>query len=469
MQGSQLINILTGLEKKEVRELRKWLLSPVHNQREDVVALFDYLFEKDHLYNESRLEKAAIYQKLFPGVPYDDARVRQTIHFLQRSVEEFLAYKEFQSDETRQLLTLAEAYRRRNLDRLFEKTLRHLDEAQEAAPRRDEAYLQTKYLIHSIEYQYFSEKNRNQDTNLQAFSDALDLHFIAGKLRIASLITAVQNIYKQDFQVGLLAECVRFAHERGLLAHPAISIYYYVYLALSDPEQEAHFYALKEAIFEKDHFFSKEEQRDILLLAVNYCIAKMNIGMAQFVREAFDLYKRGIENEALLDKGVLNHLTFINIVNAGCTLRQFEWVQHFIESYQQFLLPQLKEAFVSFSLAKLHFEKRDYAQAQRFLMQFDYDDILFNLIAKSMLIKIYYEEGEFTALDSLLESLRTYINRKKAIAYHKTIYNNLIRFTKRLVRVGPYDTAQKEKLRREIEEANPLPERKWLLEQLEAL
>ena len=102
-------------------------------------------------------------------------------------------------------------------------------------------------------------------------------------------------------------------------------------------------------------------------------------------------------------------------------------------------------------------------------MQFDYDDILFNLIAKSMLIKIYYEEGEFTALDSLLESLRTYINRKKAIAYHKNIYNNLIRFTKRLVRVGPYDSVQKEKLRREIEEANPLPERKWLLEQLEAL
>ena len=28
---------------------------------------------------------------------------------------------------------------------------------------------------------------------------------------------------------------------------------------------------------------------------------------------------------------------------------------------------------------------------------------------------------------------------------------------------------QKEKLRKEIDEANPLPERKWLLEQLEAL
>ncbi|MBK8041918.1 MAG: hypothetical protein IPK21_04210 [Haliscomenobacter sp.] len=102
-------------------------------------------------------------------------------------------------------------------------------------------------------------------------------------------------------------------------------------------------------------------------------------------------------------------------------------------------------------------------------MQFDYDDILFNLIAKSMLIKIYYEEGEFSALDSLLESLRTYISRKKTIAYQKNIYNNLIRFTKRLVRLNPYDREQKDKLRKEIEAANPLLERKWLLEQLEAI
>ena len=86
-----------------------------------------------------------------------------------------------------------------------------------------------------------------------------------------------------------------------------------------------------------------------------------------------------------------------------------------------------------------------------------------------MLIKIYYEEGEYGVLDSLLESLRTYINRKKAIAYHKNIYNNLIRFTKRLIRLSPYDKAQKAKLRQEIEAANPLPERKWLLEQLDNL
>lgn len=469
MQGSQLIDILSGFSKKEVREFRKWLLSPMHNQREDVIALFDYLLEKEHLLDESKIEKAFVFKKLFPKTPYDDARMRQTMYFLQKCIEEFLIYKELQISETRQLLALAEAYRRRNLDRLFEKTLRNLNEAQTTSPMRDEHFLQNEYLVQALEYQYTSEKKRSPDTNLQAYSDALDIYYLASKLRIASLITAVQRIYNQTFQVGLLDASIQFAEQNGLLEYPAVRIYYYVYKALNDPSDETHFFELKEAIFQNDRSFTPEEQRDILLLAVNYCIAKMNTGNTHFIQEAFDLYKRGIENEALLDKGVLNHLTFINIVTTGTTLRQFDWVQQFIENYQRYLAPQYLDNFVCFSRAKLHFEKREYPQAQRLLMQFDYDDILFNLSAKSMLIKIYYEEGEFSALDSLLESLRTYINRKKAMAYHRTIYNNLIRFTKRLVRVSPYNQAQKDKLRAEIEQANPLPERKWLLEQLEAL
>lgn len=469
MQNSQLIHLFRSLNKKETRELRKWLLSPFHNQREDVLLLFDYFQEKDHLNNDSKLKKELVFQKIFPGEPYDDARMRQTIHFLQKCMEDFLAYKEFQEEPTRRELLLAEGYRRRNLDRLLEKALKGLNESQDQSRIKDEGFLQANFLIQSLEYKYISEKKRTPDTNLQAYSDALDLYFIAGKLRLASLITAVQKIYTQDIQVGLLEEALNYVEAKGLPELPAIRIYYYVYKTLSNPSNETFFFSLKDAIFQYDHFFTPEEQRDILLLAVNYCIAKMNTGVSRFIGEAFDLYKRGIENGALLDKGVLNHLTFINIITNGITLKQFEWVRQFIENYQQYLAPQYRENFVHFSLAKLHFEKREYQQAQRFLMQFDYDDILFNLIAKSMLIKIYYEEGEFSALDSLLESLRTYISRKKTIAYQKNIYNNLIRFTKRLVRLNPYDREQKDKLRKEIEAANPLLERKWLLEQLEAI
>ena len=45
MEKSLLILILRSCTKKEFRELRKWLDSPMHNQRQDVVNLFNYLLE----------------------------------------------------------------------------------------------------------------------------------------------------------------------------------------------------------------------------------------------------------------------------------------------------------------------------------------------------------------------------------------------------------------------------------------
>ena len=43
MQKSVLTEIVRALEKKEIRELNKWLQSPAHNQRQDVIKLFDFL------------------------------------------------------------------------------------------------------------------------------------------------------------------------------------------------------------------------------------------------------------------------------------------------------------------------------------------------------------------------------------------------------------------------------------------
>ena len=84
MENSQLIVLLKTMDTRELRAFRKWLLSPFHNQREDVIDLFDYIMYKDNLLREDQLSKEKIFKKLFPGTEYDDARLRQTVHFLMR-------------------------------------------------------------------------------------------------------------------------------------------------------------------------------------------------------------------------------------------------------------------------------------------------------------------------------------------------------------------------------------------------
>jgi hypothetical protein len=82
---------------------------------------------------------------------------------------------------------------------------------------------------------------------------------------------------------------------------------------------------------------------------------------------------------------------------------------------------------------------------------------------------MYYEQDEFDALESLLESMRTYMRRKQVMGSYKAIYTNLIKYSRKLIRINPYDQQQVTKLRQEVETAKPLPEKEWFLEQLDKL
>ncbi|MEO0777604.1 MAG: hypothetical protein AAF146_13645, partial [Bacteroidota bacterium] len=59
--------------------------------------------------------------------------------------------------------------------------------------------------------------------------------------------------------------------------------------------------------------------------------------------------------------------------------------------------------------------------------------------------------------------------RKKVIGYHKSNYKNIIRYTRKLLKVNPYNKTALQRLGGEIEAANPLTEREWLLRQLERM
>ena len=232
---------------------------------------------------------------------------------------------------------------------------------------------------------------------------------------------------------------------------------------------ETHYRQLKQEIFENGHLFPKEEMRVIYLLTINYCIGRINAGTSDFNGESFDLYKVGLEKEIFLENGVLSRFTFKNVVTAGLNLQEFEWVENFIKNYSGFLDEKHQENFVHFYKARLFFEQGSYDKAMRLFAQSDYDDILMTLNARTMLLKMYYELNEFDALDSLIESMRNYLQRKKVMGYHRGIFKNLISCTKKLLKVIPGDTKQIKKIKADIQMVEPLTERKWLLEQLDKL
>jgi len=195
----------------------------------------------------------------------------------------------------------------------------------------------------------------------------------------------------------------------------------------------------------------------------------MNAGYEAFVREAFDLYRQGFQRQLLIENHLISKFTFLNVIRIGLKLKEFAWVSDFINSHQQFIEESYRNSIVRFSLARLDFEKGDYDSAMKILVQADFDDVLVYLSAKAMLVRMYYEQSEYDALESLLESMRTYLNRKDMIGgQQKILYGNLVRFTKKMIKLNPYNKEPLQKLKEEVAKVN-VAEKDWLLQQLEEL
>jgi len=212
--------------------------------------------------------------------------------------------------------------------------------------------------------------------------------------------------------------------------------------------------------------FTPSEIGDLHILAVNFCIKRMNTGGIKYVREGFELYRAGFEGGYLIENGEISRFSFYNTVIAGIKLKKFDWVEQFIEAYRPMLPANYKKSVYEYALSWLRYEQKKYPEAMRLLATFDSSDHLMNLGAKLTLLKIYYELEEFDALESLLESMRIYLQRKEIIGYHRDYYGKIIRLTKRLLRMKG-SQKEKEVFRGQVEELQVISMREWFLRQID--
>jgi tetratricopeptide (TPR) repeat protein len=241
-------------------------------------------------------------------------------------------------------------------------------------------------------------------------------------------------------------------------------------MAITNPNEKQYFDDFEKMILESDdHYFTQPEMLNLYRTALNYCAAKVNQGELEYSRRALKFYRKGVENGALIENGIISRYTFGNAVGFAIKIGEFDWAEQFVERFQHFLDEKERNSIINFNLSRLYFDKGDYNKAQRLLTQFEYDDMILNIIAKTMLLKIYYERSDLDAFESLIESLRIYLQRKEALnPARKAAYKNLVSLMKKLLNLNIYSKVQKDKFRELVLKTNPLTEREWFLKQLDA-
>ncbi|MCP4439691.1 MAG: hypothetical protein GY810_12170 [Aureispira sp.] len=465
MYKSKLIQTLRVLDSQEKEYLKKWIISPAHNQHKETTKLFIYLLSKRKL-TPFTCNKQHVFEQLYPKQKLNNAQLRYIMGLAVHCLEEFIGFSSQKKSPLPLNKALIQFYRKHKLDKFAEQHIQKTKKIQKKNPLQNSEYFYHQYQLEQEVFEQQGTDTRIRSTNLQAIFNNHYIAFILETLRHACTAITHQNLYNSTYDIPLLSEVLNSAKSTIYKDIPAVQLYYHSYMALANPTKEIHFQVLKSLLLRHNNTLPNNEIKSIYVIAINYCVRRLNTGVEEYVQAVFELYKYGLDYNILIEAGQLSRFAYKNIATAAIRLKEYDWVNKFIQQYTPLLKDLYQENYARYVKAKLLFSQGNYAATMELLSHVEFDDLFLNTGAKMILIKIYYEQQSFEVLESLLDSFRRFLQRKSIIAYQKQIYENTIHLTEKLVNLNIYDKVAKAALLEEIETTNPLTERPWLLTQL---
>jgi hypothetical protein len=472
MQKSKFVDIFYSLAPHEKIAFQKWVNSPFFNKNIVITELLNVFYNIDLEKGRHLLDRKSIHKTIFPNIPFNITKLRHLVSELTKLLERFLVFQYQKANNIQFQLDLSKVYKQKGLINLCKQSVYKAEKLHQQSSLEEIKHLEVAHLIESAKYHNTLEKDRSTSNNLQELNNTFDLSYIAGKLKHSCRILSHQGMYITTYDMGLLNQVLIYLEEHpNYLDIPAIGLYYYYYMTSVNTQKETLFFKkFKNCLLKYQHLFKREEIRDLYILATNYSIKRLNTNQRDYyLQETFELYEQALNSSILLENKKISPFAFTNIVAVSLGLQKYTWTWDFLQTYSSYLPQNIRQAYTDYNFSRWYFHQKQYQKAEELLVADNFEDLHLNLSVKMLLLKIYYELGEFQLLDALLNRFNTYLSRKKALVYHKKNYNNIIRFTKRLVTINSFSQKAKEKLQKDIQAVDLLTEKVWLLQQLESL
>ncbi len=462
-QNSLLYSALHTLDKQGIKEFGLYLNSPFFNKNKELIDFWELLKTQLAQNSKGQISKQILFQKLYPKQVYKDSKVRLMMSDLYSHFENFLIHLKTKNYKQSSNNIILQYYRENGLEKHFSKKLKSIN--REKVLINNQKYFNELSALSFQNYLFEYTRKRSSIEALQDWFKNTDYSLILNKLSQACTLAAYSSVYKTEIQIDFLREVLDYIDKNNLEQIPAIAIYYNCY-KLHQTGGEGYFPIYQKLLKEHIHVLNSEETRDIFLMGINYCIRHINKGNSEMSEPLLELFELGLQGDHLLVNGVLSRYTYRNIVTIGLISKDYTWVEKFIFDYKPKLELKYRDSMFTLNLAILKYEQKSYDEVLDLLYQYDLKDLLLNLFAKTILLKVYFNQNSLKLLDSHLDAMEVFIRRKKIIGYHRTNYMNIIKYTRKMMKLNPYDNSAKGKLLTEVQAAETIAEKKWLLEKL---
>ncbi|MBK8443968.1 MAG: hypothetical protein IPL35_11385 [Sphingobacteriales bacterium] len=279
-----------------------------------------------------------------------------------------------------------------------------------------------------------------------------------------------KNVIKTDYEPLFLSHIISHLQQNEYPDAPMITAYYQVLQMLQEPAHEEHYRRLKTQMGHYATMLPAEEIRELYVFLQNYCIRQCNSGNTSFLSELFELYQIVLRERFIFSNDKLSASSYKNIVTLALRLNELDWVEHFIENYQDDLYEAERRNAYTFNRARLYYARQQYEAVIQMLAEVEYEDVYYMLDTKILLLKTYYDLDEDEALYSLIESFKVLLQRKKILSdFNRGVYLNFLKYLKKLREADPRNKKSLSVLQQEIEKSKNIADVTWLLKKLNVL
>lgn len=478
MHQSKLVQLFGILDPGEVKRLLPFLKSPYFNSNPHIVKFYRLLRSEYPDFTSPKLTKEKVFSKLFPKRTYDHQKMLNLMSDFSNLLKKYFQVLQLEKQEWIQQRLLLETYAEhpKFMD-IFLKAYTKTQHSLEESPERDAQYYRKKFWLHQLYLDHPGiDKFQVTKSEYDATMNSLDRYFQLEKLLLSCNMKAREKPLSEQYEIWLLEE-VRKGSRINEEGHPIYRAYTGMLDLLESNAADAYF-KLKATLFGHFDQFTRQQQQNILQSLINFTIQEGNRGQQNFLEENLELYQFGLQEKLLLEQGLLNDMVFISIVNIALRAGAHIWCLSFIQDHGGSLEPGTQKDAQSLATALYYYTTGDLDTSMSILQTVDFLNVYYQIQARVLLIKVYFEYLEiddtyYELVYSQTKSFERYLRRDKKVSdANKTSLLNFCSTVKRLAQLRmDRTTGQENKLNRlkaEVQTLNPVYNKSWVLQQLGA-
>ncbi|PHI21079.1 hypothetical protein CEQ90_05205 [Lewinellaceae bacterium SD302] len=419
--------------------------------------------DKDH-----KIEKSYVLKKIL-RIEYDSSAKKRLGNLSSTLYDDILKHyfrERYEQDEVYRNELELSVLRRFKLDELYYQKSNAVRNKLLKNPDSARKYQQLTNLESNLYYYSAMEKMIDRVPGLHAYNANLENYYRIAKLRFQCEIENRNNIIQSNTTGNDENNDPAGTSSAGHLLEEM----YLGVLELNRSYDSEQYDALKERFLQEWKVFSEDDSLIFLSYLINFSTKRFKKGSNEDLREAFELYKFGVESALLIESNIITPDNFRNAVFSACGVKEFDWAEGFTTNYGRFLPASIQEGIINLAKARIAFGRKDFMSATELTVQDAQVGFTNKLLAKFILTKAYYELGttKIAQLHSHVKSFESFLNRDGL--HHentKVACKNFLRIVKLLIREKNKPT--KEQIDSKLAAYSLIVGKEWLKEKIAAL